>query len=93
MAATPRRDSGRSLTPEEKERSIEMHLRGVPVREVAKTIPTTTRTVVETFKSWCASRTKEFADEIVNVANRLLDLSDNEIVEMLRLSFLPRSDG
>jgi transposase-like protein len=64
MAATPRRSSGRRLTPDEKERIVEMRLRGTPVREVAAAIPTTTRTVVSTFKEWCVERAAEFADEV-----------------------------
>jgi transposase-like protein len=64
MADTPRRSSGRRLTPDEKERIVEMRLRGTPVREVAKAIPTTTRTVVSTFKEWCVERAAEFADEL-----------------------------
>lgn len=59
-----RRSSGRRLTPDEKERIVEMRLRGTPVREVAKAIPTTPRTVVDTFKVWCAERAVAFAEEL-----------------------------
>lgn len=59
-----RRSSGRRLTPDEKERIVELRLRGVPVRQVAADIPTTTRTVVDVFKAWCAQRAEEFADEL-----------------------------
>lgn len=64
MADTQRRSSGRRLTPDEKERIVEMRLRGTPVREVANAIPTTTRTVVSTFKEWRIERAAEFAAEV-----------------------------
>jgi transposase-like protein len=52
---TPRK----RLTPDERDRIIEMRLDRVPVRTIAAEIKTTTRTVQETWKRWLRETAEE----------------------------------
>jgi transposase-like protein len=47
------------LTPEERDRIIEMRLDRVPVRAIAVDVKTTTRTVQETWKRWLRETAEE----------------------------------
>ncbi len=61
------------MTPEEKERIIEMRLAGVPVRQVAAEIPTTTKTVVNVFKAYCLERAREFREQAESNAAHIIE--------------------
>ena len=81
MTEGSRRSSGRRLTPEEQERIIALRLSGVAVRQVATEIPTTTKTVVDTFKRYLGERAVEFAAETdqerAKILSRLERIADS----------------
>lgn len=67
------RTPARRLTPDEKERIIEMRLAGVSVRTVAAAVDTSTRTVVDTFKKYCKARAEEFREQADPVRAHIIE--------------------
>lgn len=53
--------SSRRLTPEERERIIEMRLAGVPVRQVSAEVQVSTKTVVAVTKAYLRERSAAFS--------------------------------
>ena len=66
------RDTGRRLTPEEREQIITLRLRGVSVRQVAAEVETSTKTVVKVTKEFLAERAAAFSARTDATLNKLV---------------------
>jgi transposase-like protein len=64
--------SSRRLTPEERERIVEMRLAGVSVRQVAAEVGTSTKTVVATTKAHLRERAAAFSEKTDATVARLV---------------------
>jgi transposase-like protein len=69
---TPRK----RLTPDEKDRIIELRLNRVPVRTVAEQISCQTKTVTETWKRWLRETAAERAAELEATREELIQRQD-----------------
>jgi hypothetical protein len=67
---------GKRLTPEERERIIEMKLNRVPVRAIAAQIGATTRTVQETWRKWIEATAAERAGRLESTREELIQRHD-----------------
>lgn len=65
-------DSGRRLTPEEREAIISLRLGGIPVRTVAEQVGTSTKTVVAVTKAFLAERSAAFSAKTDATLNKLI---------------------
>lgn len=65
-------DSGRRLTPEEREQIITLRLQGIPVRQVAVEVDTSTKTVVKVTKEFLAERAAAFSAKTDATLNKLV---------------------
>jgi transposase-like protein len=66
------RDSGRRLTPEEREQIITLRLQGVSVRAVAAQVDTSTKSVVAVTKAFLAERAAAFSAKTDATLNKLV---------------------
>jgi transposase-like protein len=66
------RDSGRRLTPEEREQIITLRLQGVSVRAVAAQVDTSTKSVVAVTKTFLAERAAAFSAKTDATLNKLV---------------------
>ena len=64
------------LTPDERDAIVEQRLNRVPVREVAASLNTTTKTVVEVFKKWLSESAAERNAELESVRELLIQRQD-----------------
>ena len=75
------RTPARRLTQEEKERIIELRLRGTSIRNTAEAIPTTTNTVQTVFRKYLKERAAEFREETdpmrAHIVERLLRIAND----------------
>ena len=71
--ATPQR---KRLTPDERDAIVEQRLNRVPVRQIAASLGTTTKTVVEVFKKWLVESAEERNAELESVRELLIQRQD-----------------
>jgi hypothetical protein len=64
------------LTPDERDAIIEQRLNRVPVRQIASSLDTTTKTVVEVFKKWLIESAEERNAELESVRELLIQRQD-----------------
>lgn len=65
------------LTPDERDAIIEQRLNRVPVRQVAASLNTTTKSVVEVFKKWLVESAAERSAELESVRELLIQRQDH----------------
>ncbi len=82
--STPKAPSARRLTPDERERIVELRLAGVPVRTVAAEVGTTTKTVMATTKRELAERARAFSAKtdatLAKLVSRHLSAADSAAI-------------
>lgn len=81
------------LTPEEKDRIIELKLDRVPVREIAELVDCTVTSVQRTWHQWLDSTAKERASKLERVRQELIQRQQRIAADARRGASRARVDG
>jgi acyl-CoA reductase-like NAD-dependent aldehyde dehydrogenase len=81
------------LTPDEKDRIVELKLDRVPVREIAQLVDCTVTTVQRTWHAWLDSTARERASKLERVRQELIQRQQRIAADARRGSARARQEG